>query len=245
MMMLRNLAAAVTSTLVLGWSLSAGAAGYTSYTPVLAGGTLIDFESLAAGALVDTQFAGVTFGQTPGGRPQIDRYPWLFGYGSSSGDQVLTGSTEGGNPFNTVAGITATFDTGKSAVEFFFADSVQLGDYPIVFYGKGGAVLGGLTIPHDGSALPPGYAGGAYPPPGTFPRPGLFVGFTSAGDDIYGVGIGPGGATYDSFAIDDLRFLSTAASVPEPGGWMLMILGLGLAGASLRRRDKALVRPLA
>jgi hypothetical protein len=64
---------------------------------VLSGGTLIDFEGLANGTLVDTQYAGVTFGQDAGGgRPQIDQFPWLFGYGSSSGDHVLTGSSEGG-----------------------------------------------------------------------------------------------------------------------------------------------------
>ena len=68
-----------------------------SYTPVLTGGTLIDFEGFSEGTLIDTQYPGVTFNQAPSaGRPQIDQYPWLFGYGASSGDHVLTGSTEGG-----------------------------------------------------------------------------------------------------------------------------------------------------
>jgi hypothetical protein len=233
-MKLKTLAAAAAVTVSLGWAASAGAATYTSYSSVLAGGTLIDFESLAAGTLVDTQYAGVTFGQTPGGRPQIDEFPWIFGYGASSGDQVLTGSTEGGNDFDTIAGITVAFDSGKNAVEFFFSDTAQLGEYPIVFFGAGGSVLDVVLLPNDGSVLPPGYAGGTFPPPGTFPLPGIFVGYTSATNNIFGIGIGPSRATNDSFAIDDLRF--TAAGVPEPATWGLMILGFGAAGSMLRRR---------
>ena len=115
----------------------------------------------------------------------------------------------------------------------------QLGDYPIVFYGAGGSVLGVVTLLNDGSVLPPGYAGGTFPPVGTFPLPGLFVGFTSAGDDIIGIGIGPSRATNDSFGIDDLRFADSGGGVPEPATWGLMILGFGAAGAALRRRRMA------
>ncbi len=61
-------------------------------------GPAIDFEGFVEGTLIDTQFAGVTFGQDDGGRPQIDNSPFLFGYIQSSGEAVLTGSTEGGAP---------------------------------------------------------------------------------------------------------------------------------------------------
>ena len=239
-MKLRTLLAGAVAIASLGCAASAGAGTYTSYTSVLSGGTLIDFEGLANGTLVDTQYAGVTFGQTPSGRPQIDQYPWLFGYGASSGDHVLTGSTEGGNAFDTIAGITAQFTSGKNAVEFFFSDTAPLGDYPIVFYGASNAVLGSLTLVNDGSMLPPGYAGGTFPPPGTFPLPGIFVGFTSAGNDIFGIGIGPGLATNDSFAIDDLRWSAASSGAPEPATWGLIILGFGGAGAMLRRRRTAI-----
>ena len=237
-MTLKIVLMAVTASACMGWAASAGASSYTSFTSQLGGGTLIDFEGLSNGTLVDTQYAGVTFGQTPGGRPQIDASPFIFGYGASSGSHVLTGSTEGGNAFDTTAGITATFETGKNAVEFFFSDTAQLGDYPIVFYGKGGSVLGSLTLLNDGSGLPPGYAGGIFPPVGAFPLPGLFVGFTSAGNDIFGIGIGPGRVTTDSYAIDDLRF--TAAGVPEPAVWDLMILGFGGVGGLIRTRRRVL-----
>jgi len=239
-MKLRTLLAGAVAIASLGCAASAGAGTYTSYTSVLSGGTLIDFEGLANGTLVDTQYAGVTFGQDGGGgRPQVDQFPWIFGYGASSGDHVLTGSTEGGHTFDTIAGITANFTTGKNAVEFFFSDTAQLGDYPIVFYGAGGSVLGSLTLLNNGTVLPPGYSGGIFPPPGTSPLPGLFVGFTSAGDDIFGIGIGPSRATNDSFGIDDLRFSSAGGGVPEPATWGLMILGFGAAGVTLRRRKSA------
>lgn len=41
-----------------------------------------------------------------------------------------------------------------------------------------------------------------------------------------------------AFRVDDL--VGTAAAVPEPGVWALMIGGLGLTGAALRRRGRAL-----
>ena len=235
-MKFRTLLAVACATAGLSYAASAAAGSYTSYTSVLSGGTLINFEDLANGTLVDTQYAGVTFGQDGGGgRPQIDASPYLFGYGASSGSHVLTDSTEGGHTFDTIAGLTATFSSGHNAVEFFFSDTAQLGAYPITFYGSGGSVLGTVTLADDGTVLPPGYGGGIFPPVGTFPLPGIFVGFTSAGNDIFGIGIGPSSSVNDSFAIDDVRFTS-ARGVPEPATWGLMILGFGAAGSALRRR---------
>jgi hypothetical protein len=87
--------------------------------------------------------------------------------------------------------------------------------------------------------LPPGYAGGNLPPAGTTPLPGVFVGFTSAGNDIFGIGIGPSSTAFDAFAIDDLRWTTgtdTGGAVPEPTAWALMLLGFAGLGAMLRRR---------
>lgn len=54
-------------------------------------------------------------------------------------------------------------------------------------------------------------------------------------------------APYDeNLAGFDLRYagssLATTTVVPEPGVWALMILGFGLAGAALRRRESVLTR---
>ena len=193
-----------------------------SYTPQMSGGTLITFDGRTEGELISNQFPGVTFSQFGGttypglplpdgtSRPQIDNYPWLFGYGASSGSSVLTGSTEGGFPFPTVAGIRVTFSSPVSAVELFLSDTAPLGNYPIAAFGAGGTLLESFMV--TGTAIvPPGYSGGTLPPPGTTPLPGVFVGFIRPSGDIAYIEIGPSSATGDAFAIDDVRFNNIAA----------------------------------
>lgn len=209
-----------------------------SYTPVLTGGTLVDFEGFSEGTLIDTQYAGVTFDQAPlSGRPMIDNYSWLFGYGSSSGEAVLTGSTEGGYSFPTVAGIVAKFSSPVSTVQVFFSDTSPLGDYTISAFDTGGALIDSFVV-LSSEVLPPGYSGGFFPPPGTFPLPGIYVGFMHAVADIARIQIGPSSGFDDAFAIDDLRFVGTAV-VPEPGV-LSLLLGCSVAAtlALLRRRRR-------
>lgn len=237
-MKLRSLLATASVAAIALCAHSATAASYTSYTSVLSGGSLIDFEGMAEGTLIDTQYAGVTFSQTPGGRPQIDNLPPLFGYGASSGSGVLTGSTEGGNAFPTVAGMTATFSSGHNGVELFFSDTAPLGGaYPITIYGAGGSILASFNLA-AADILPPGYAGGSFPSAGTFPLPGIFVGYTSGTNNIFGIGVGPGASANDAFAIDDLRF-TTGGVIPEPTTWAMMVIGFGGVGAMIRRRQRA------
>jgi hypothetical protein len=210
------------------------ASSFKSYTPVVTGGTLCDFEGFTEGTLISTQYSGVTFGQAPlAGRPQIDVYPWLYGYGNSSGEAVLTGSTEGGYPYPTVAGITATFATPQSSVQAFFSDTSPLGDYLVQAFGVGDVLLESFMI-GSSEILPPGYTGGTFPSPGTTPLPGIYIGFERLGGDITSIQIGPGSASGDAFAIDDFRF-GGGASVPEPT--TMLLLGLGLTGlAGIRRK---------
>jgi hypothetical protein len=101
-------------------------------------------------------------------------------------------------------------------------------------------VLGSVTLV-NGTVLPPGYAGGIFPPPGTFPLPGIFVGFTSAGNDIFGFAVAPSSASNDILR-HRRRALQRARGVrvPEPATWGLMILGFGAAGSALRRRRPAI-----
>jgi hypothetical protein len=210
---------------------TAMAAPIKSYTPVLTGGTLIDFEGFPEGTLIDTQYPGLTFGQAPlAGRPQIDVFPWLFGYGSASGDHVLTGSTEGGYAFPTIAGITAAFATLQSAVQIFLSDTAPLGDYTVTAYDAGHSVLESLTVLAS-ETLPPGYSGGVFPPPGTFPLPGIFVGFERLTADIASIQIGPSSAANDAFAVDDLRY-----AIPLPS--TVLLLGSGLTGLLAWRRRR-------
>ena len=231
-------AAASVAVLVLA-AQPAAAAIYTSATSQVSGGVLLDFEGQVNGTLVSNQFAGVTFGQTPSGLPQVDNIPQIFGYGPSSGVGVLTGSTQGGNTFDSIAGINATFTGGHNAVEFFFSDTVPLGAYPITFYGSGGSVLGSFNLA-AANILPPGYSGGIFPPAGTSPLPGLFIGFTSAGNDILGFSVGPGASANDAFAIDDVRWTTLRdGGIPEPSTWAMLLLGFGGLGAVLRRGRRA------
>lgn len=100
-----------------------------SHTPVLTPGPgvrlLADFDGRPEGVLISTQFAGVTFSQALSGSPRINNYPWLYGYGSRSGG-VLTGSTEGGYIFPTIAGLVANFASPAWAAQFFFSDTAPL-----------------------------------------------------------------------------------------------------------------------
>ena len=219
---------------------SAKAGEIKSYSSVLTGGTLIDFEGWADGTIISDQYSGVTFSQTPSGSPEINNYPWLYGYGSSSGDGVLTGSTEGGNEFETIAGLIATFTAAKTGVQIFLSDTSPLGDYPITIYGSDGSVLDTFTVLQS-QTLPPGYTGGSFPAPGTNPLPGIFVGYTSSTPDIWGIQVGPSTASFDAFAVDDLRYTS---NIPEPATYALMLAGfagLGFLGLRLSRQSIAAV----
>jgi hypothetical protein len=186
------------------------------------GGPAIDFEGRVEGEPISSQFAGLVLGQVDGGRPMIDNDPFLFGYTASSGVGVLTGSTEGGALFPTVAALKITLDSLGSAIEFFLSDTAPLSSYTISAFGDGDVLLESFQIPFVDLDT----------------EIGRYVGFTRPGDLRY--------VTVDSdfvdtsekgdgFAIDDVRFVT--ATVPEPTG--LVFLGLGLASLAFLRRGRA------
>ena len=205
-----------------------------SYTSVLNTGPLIDFEGYTEGTLFGTQFSGVTFGEaSSSGLPKIDSYntsSWQYGYGSSSGNNVLT-AINGLSVF----GITATFSTPQFWVQAFLSDTSPHGNYTVQIFGSGNVLLESLTV-SSSEILPPGYSGGYKPVPGTTPLPGIYVGFIRPTADIVSVQFGPSSIAYgNAFAIDDLRLDPPA--VPEPG--TLLLLGSGIIGLwGLRKKFK-------
>jgi len=185
-------------------------------------GTTIDFEGFAEGTLISNQYAaqGVTFTQDDGGTPQADNQPFLFGYVQNSGVGVLTGTTNGGAPFPTVAGLVAEFTSPVARAAAFFSDFAPLGDYTITAYDTGGGVLESFQL----------LAGQL--PTCSVPGCGVYVGFDFPGAVIGSVQFGPSAASGDAFAIDDLVF--AGATVPEPSS--LLLFGIALAGLVAGRR---------
>ena len=188
-----------------------------STTSVLGGTPVTTFEGFAEGTLFQNQIAGVTFGQAPlAGRPQIDNSPFLFGFVASSGTGVLTGSTEGGYAFPTIAGITISFASAVNAAEVFLSDTGPLGNYNVSAFDSGGGLLESLVVTSA-----------------QLVASGRYVGFQFGTAQLGKLQIGPSLTANDAFAIDDLRL--QANDVPEPSTWMMMSGGV-LALAALRRR---------
>lgn len=66
--------------------------------------------------------------------------------------------------------------------------------------------------------------------------PNGFFGFQVTGAPVAKVRVIQSTVGQDFIAFDNLTFVDASLAVPEPATWALMICGLGLAGAALRRR---------
>ena len=109
-----------------------------------------------------------------------------------------------------VGGSTAiSFTSGVSAFGFYLS-GVQLGGLTVNFVDGGQQSVG---ITNYGSGV-------------------QFFGASGFSSAVSGFTLN---ATNDIIGLDDLRFTSAAAAVPEPGVWAMMIVGFFGIGAMLRR----------
>ncbi|NOT01927.1 MAG: hypothetical protein HOP29_15035 [Phycisphaerales bacterium] len=196
----------------------------------IAGATVIDFEGYAEGTLIDDEYTGVGvdfFTQDDGGTPMIDELPQLFGYGPTSGVNVLTGSTTGGAAFPTTAGMIAEFASPQAQAGAMFSDTAPLGDYTISAYGAGGVLLESFTLLSSEIPSP------SFFPPSADAGNGIYVGFQFNSAVIESIQFGPSGSSGDAFAIDDFQF--SAEPVPAPGAALLALIGMPVVGWVRRR----------
>ncbi len=73
----------------------------------------------------------------------------------------------------------------------------------------------------------------------TLPQSNPLVTFTFSGGDEFNVGGLRLRSTSEAFEIDNIAI----QAVPEPGTWLMMIIGFGLLGGMLRGRRRAAVAP--
>lgn len=174
----------------------------------------ITFDDLASGAEVTNQYAGVTFSSQAGSRILTTAQD----FDTSLPNFICSGT----GSINCVDDVYLDFDFGVSGLSFLAVGDNNVGDVGDVRVFSGLSLLGTVDLIMDGN-------------PSGAPHLidlGAFTNVTRIEivDMIDAAGLG----------YDDFTFTPGDTVVPEPSTWAMLILGFGLAGGVLRRRQFAL-----
>ena len=175
---------------------------------------VINFDALAEGDVVTTQFSGVTFSSQTGLQILVTAQAGAFG--TSLPNFICTGAES----ISCLGAVYVDFASAVSGLTFLAVGDDNRGDIGDVRVFAGALLLG--TVDIFGDANP-------YGPPQLVDL-SAFLGVTRieiANTDAFGLGF------------DDFSFDASDGAVPEPSTWAMMLLGFGAVGYGMRRRKVA------
>jgi hypothetical protein len=188
---------------------SAGAATIeSSADPALAGGSVIDFQSVAAGGYSNLALPGVTFTAGAGTRMYVDEA--YAGAYNTTGQSLK--STDNADSFRT---LTFTFTAPTAAFGFNWGASDQF--WSLTAYDASNNMLGVRQLPKT-------YASNA----------GQFYGLAANANIAYAM---LSSEYHDYVFVDNLTIGAPVAAVPEPETYLLLGAGLLVVGLAVRRRQ--------
>ncbi|MEP6786540.1 MAG: PEPxxWA-CTERM sorting domain-containing protein [Sphingomonadales bacterium] len=175
-----------------------------------ASATVINFDSLANGAVVTNQFAPATFSSIAGSQVLITSQS----LGSSTPNFICSGR---GGSINCTDPVFVAFASAVTNLSFTAVGDNVSGINGVVSVYNGATLLGTTNIFGDNVFLTP-----------------YNVNLASYGaiTRIEITTTDPAGLGYDDFTFD----VSNNGGVPEPATWAMMLAGFGVVGAAMRRR---------
>ena len=191
-------------------SLLAASAAIGLATPAQA--DVIDFDALAEGEVVTTQYPGVTFSSGAGLDVLVTAQAGAFG--TSLPNFICTGA----GSISCTGDVYVDFASAVSGLTFLAVGDDASGDIGDVRAFAGALLLGTIDIFGDGNAFGSPYLVDL----------SAFSGVTRI--EIAGI-TDPFGLGYDDFT-----FNGSNGAVPEPSTWAMMLLGFGAVGFAMRRR---------
>ena len=176
---------------------------------------VINFDSLAEGDVVTTQFPGVTFSSQTGLEILVTAQAGAFG--TSLPNFICTGA----GSISCTGAVYVDFASAVSGLTFLAVGDDNTGDIGDVRAFAGALLLGTIDIIGDGNPFGSPYLVDL----------SAFSGVTRIEianiRDEFGLG-------YDDFTFD-----ASDGAVPEPSTWAMMLLGFGAVGFAMRRRKVA------